>query len=201
MSAFTNRYTFLYVTILVLIITVLLTGVYFGTKERQDANRTLENASQILKAAGYEVDKTQVQKLFEEVTEIKKTENGKEFYSVITPKKQQSFVVPVSGKGLWGPIWGYVALADDWNTIIGVAFAHKSETPGLGDKITEEDFLKRFVGKKIKNEAGELVSVSVEKIGQKTASDINRVDAVSGATITSKGVEEMLFNSLKEVVK
>ena len=76
MSAFTNRYTFLYVTILVLIITVLLTGVYFGTKERQDANRTLENASQILKAAGYGVDKTQVQKLFEEVTEIKKTENG-----------------------------------------------------------------------------------------------------------------------------
>ena len=201
MSAFTNRYTFLYVTILVLIITVLLTGVYFGTKERQDANRTLENASQILKAAGYGVDKTQVQKLFEEVTEIKKTENGKEFYSVITPKKQQSFVVPVSGKGLWGPIWGYVALADDWNTIIGVAFAHQSETPGLGDKITEEDFLKRFVGKKIKNEAGEFVSVSVEKIGQKTASDINRVDAVSGATITSKGVEEMLFNSLKEVVK
>ena len=104
MSAFTNRYTFLYVTILVLIITVLLTGVYFGTKERQDANRTLENASQILKAAGYGVDKTQVQKLFEEVTEIRKTENGKEFYSVITPKKQQSFVVPVSGKGLWGPI-------------------------------------------------------------------------------------------------
>ena len=61
--------------------------------------------------------------------------------------------------------------------------------------------MKRFVGKKIKNEAGEFVSVSVEKIGQKTASDINRVDAVSGATITSKGVEEMLFNSLKEVVK
>ncbi len=105
------------------------------------------------------------------------------------------FVIPVRGKGLWGPIWGYVSLNDDFNTISGAIFDHKSETPGLGAEIREDWFQKEFLNKKIFNEAGELVSVEVVKGG---TSDDNAygVDAISGGTITSKGLEDMLLDCL-----
>ena len=106
----------------------------------------------------------------------------------------KGYVVPVSGTGLWGPIWGYVALSEDFNTIAGVSFDHKSETPGLGAKITTPEFQRQFTGKKILNTDGEFVSVSVVKNADKASP--NEVDAVSGATITSTGVSLMLKECL-----
>ena len=108
------------------------------------------------------------------------------------PKK---YVLPVRGKGLWGPIWGYVALEEDLNTISGAVFDHKGETPGLGAEINTDWFQEPFTGKTIFNEAGEFVSVGVMKGGADPSSK-HQVDAISGGTITSKALEEMMKDCL-----
>ena len=105
----------------------------------------------------------------------------------------KKYVVPVRGKGLWGPIWGYVSLNDDFNTIFGAVFDHKSETPGLGAEIREGWFQEEFKDKKIFDESGKLVSVEVVK-GGTTDENPHGVDAISGGTITSKGLQYMLFD-------
>jgi len=103
-------------------------------------------------------------------------------------------IIPVEGKGLWGPIWGYIALESDMNTIYGVTFDHKGETPGLGAEINQYPFESMFHGKKI-YEDGKFVSVDVIK-GGTTDDNPHGVDAISGGTITSKGLEKMLFDSM-----
>lgn len=100
-------------------------------------------------------------------------------------------VIPMVGKGLWGPIWGYVALKSDYNTVYGATFDHQGETPGLGAEITEHFFTGEFAGKTIYNDQGKLVSITVMK-GGAPADAPHAVDAITGGTITSKGVEEML---------
>ncbi len=92
-------------------------------------------------------------------------------------------VIPCYGPGLWGPIWGYVAVADDGCTIVGAVFDHKSETPGLGAKIAEEPFCSLFPGKQISRDK---VKFSVIKNGD--PNDPNAVDAISGASITSRSL-------------
>jgi len=105
------------------------------------------------------------------------------------------YIVPVRGKGLWGPIWGYVALEEDLNTISGAVFDHQGETPGLGAEINTDWFQEPFVGKTIFNEAGEFVSIEVVKGGADPAS-MHQVDGISGGTITSKALEEMLIDCM-----
>ena len=97
---------------------------------------------------------------------------------------------PVYGAGLWGPIWGYIALKDDFNTVYGAAFDHKSETPGLGAEIATEWFQNNFKEKSI-FEGNEFVSVSVMK-GGATPGNNHQVDAVTGGTITSKALDETM---------
>lgn len=104
-------------------------------------------------------------------------------------------VLPVWGVGLWGPVWGYVALESDWNSIYGVVFDHKSETPGLGAEITMPEFTDQFKQKQI-FDAGTLVAVSVLKGSGSSDGNIHAVDAISGGTITSRGVEKMLKDCL-----
>lgn len=104
------------------------------------------------------------------------------------------YVVPLVGTGLWGPIWGYVALESDMRTIAGTSFDHKTETPGLGAEIKEKPFQKQFEGKVISDESGAFTSVQVVKGG---ASNNHEVDAISGGTITSVGVDEMITRTLK----
>ena len=104
------------------------------------------------------------------------------------------YVVPVIGKGLWNDIWGYVALKSDLNTIAGAVFAHAGETPGLGAEIATEKYQAQFVGKQI-YEGDKLVGISVVK-GGAAQDDIHGVDAVSGGTKTSQGLQNMLFDCL-----
>ena len=105
------------------------------------------------------------------------------------------YVLPLSGKGLWGGIGGYLALDEDKNTIYGVNFNHEGETPGLGAKIIELPFRQEFEGKHIRNAEGQVVSVAVLKAGNR-AEGQEQVDAISGATITSTGVSTMLNEEL-----
>lgn len=107
-----------------------------------------------------------------------------------------SYVVPMMGTGLWGPVWGYLAIAEDGSTVTGAMFDHKSETPGLGAEIKEAGYQVPYKGKQIFMESGELKGVIALKGGAEQ-SDPHGVDAISGGTITSNGVNEMVYRTLK----
>ena len=116
--------------------------------------------------------------------------------SVVNNKK---YIIPVRGKGLWGPIWGYIALNDNFNTIYGAYFSHESETPGLGAQIVTRPFQKQFIDKKIFNSRGKFVSIKVYT-GGTSPNNPHSVNGISGATITSNGVENMLKNTIMPYV-
>ena len=162
-----NIYTFVYMTVVVIIVAVLLAVV---SQDPAEVYYTL--VQDTLKYGEMEVYVANI--------------NG-----------ATKYILPLSGKGLWGGIGGYLALDEDKNTIYGVNFNHESETPGLGAKIVEPEFRSQFEGKHIRNAEGAVVSVAVLKAG-KHAEGQEQVDAISGATITSSGVSTMLEVNLAE---
>jgi Na+-transporting NADH:ubiquinone oxidoreductase subunit C len=115
---------------------------------------------------------------------------------------QRQYIVPLHGVGLWGPIWGNIAFADDFNTVAGTSFDHKSETPGLGAEINTTFFQDEFKGRQIFDQDGNFVSIEVVKGGVSNSSvpPMHGVDAISGGTITSNGVTDMLANCLENYV-
>jgi len=115
-------------------------------------------------------------------------------FRATTEKGDSVIILPVQGKGLWGPIWGYVSLKSDMSTIYGVNFDHKGETPGLGAEISTPPFENMFAGKKI-YEGDKFVSIGVIKGGAKPG-DPHSVDAISGGTLTSKGLQNMLYDCI-----
>tara|TARA_B100001287_G_scaffold276630_1_gene288344 strand:- start:6329 stop:7072 length:744 start_codon:yes stop_codon:yes gene_type:complete len=106
------------------------------------------------------------------------------------------YIIPVVGKGLWGPIWGYICLQEDMRTILGVSFDHKSETPGLGAEINKSFFMDRWKSSKISDDNGDFKKYEVVK-DNSGSTDPSKVDGITGGTITSKGVEEMVNRSLQ----
>lgn len=109
---------------------------------------------------------------------------------------QTLYVFPLWGSGLWGPIWGYLALESNMETISGAVFGHKGETPGLGAEIATPVFEDQFKGKSI-FAGNDLVGISVLKGAGSSAGNQNAVDAISGGTITSVGVQKMIIGNLK----
>ena len=110
--------------------------------------------------------------------------------------KVEYAVMPVYGYGLWNNIWGFVAVKSDFNTVQGVKFQHAGETPGLGARIESEDVQERFKGKSI-FENGSLASIVIQKgEGKDYSSNAHKVDGMSGATLTGKGVNNMLKDYL-----
>jgi len=107
---------------------------------------------------------------------------------------ETKYIIPLRGKGLWGPIWGFISFNADLNTVFAAVFDHKAETPGLGAEINTSLFQNVFQGKTI-FEKGEFVSIFVQKGGSN--GDIHKVDGISGGTITSDGVTDMLNERLK----
>lgn len=109
----------------------------------------------------------------------------------------KKYIVPMAGNGLWGPIWGFIALGNDKNTIEGVVFDHKGETPGLGAKIAEAPFQSLFTSPNTKKimKGDKYVSIKVVKGGLKDPE--HEIDAIAGATITSNGVGQMLRSGFK----
>ena len=143
------------------------------------------------KVAAFDID------LKKELDKIKTGKTDEQLFPLFICNKEGKtfYIIPVRGKGLWGPIWGYISLEADMSTIYGASFGHKSETPGLGAEIETEKFQQQFVGKKIFDEAGNFVSVTAIK-GGASPDDMHGVDAISGATVTSKGVTEMFKRTL-----
>ncbi len=119
---------------------------------------------------------------------------------IATKDGQKIYIIPMRGTGLWGPIWGNIALTSDFKRVVGVFFDDKSETPGLGGEIATPKFQDQFIGKTIFDNRGHFTSIEVVKGGVKKLPPdqrIHGVDAISGGTITSKGVDAMLRNVLK----
>ncbi len=191
-----NIYTFVYMTVVVIIVAVLLALANQSLKPRQEANILLDKQKQILGAL--KVDFSQADPAEVYYTLVQDTlRYGKQEVYVANLNGAVKYILPLSGKGLWGGIGGYLALDEDKNTIYGVNFNHESETPGLGAKIVEPEFRSQFEGKHIRNAEGAVVSVAVLKAG-KHAEGQEQVDAISGATITSSGISTMLEVNLGE---
>mgnify|MGYP006084391831 FL=1 len=124
-------------------------------------------------------------------------ENSK-YFPLFISETMNSIILPISGKGLWSSLFGYVAInAKNYSTVNGITFYAHGETPGLGAEISKDWFKSNFVGKEIYN-GGTLVSVRVAKAGMANKSSSYEVDGISGATITSNGVEELLKRDLKK---
>jgi len=114
----------------------------------------------------------------------------------------KTFIIPLYGNGLWGPVWGNIAVKENFSTVIGVTFGHKGETPGLGAEIDTKVFQAQFKGKEI-FKGDEFKSVLIVKGGIVTLPEsehIHGVDAITGGTITSVGVSDMLKNCLENYV-
>ncbi|GAB5418385.1 MAG: Na(+)-translocating NADH-quinone reductase subunit C [Crocinitomicaceae bacterium] len=113
---------------------------------------------------------------------------------------KKSYVIPVVGKGLWGPVWGNICLDSDMRTIKGATFDHKTETPGLGAEIKQSFFIDRWVGEEVATESWEQTKFEIVK-DNSGAENAGKVDGITGGTITSKGVEEMVNRGLKPYIK
>lgn len=113
---------------------------------------------------------------------------------------KKKYVIPVYGMGLWGPIWGYIALDDDKNTVFGAYFNHDSETAGLGAEIKDSKaWQDQFIGKKIFSADGQKIAIAVKKKSD-VKNPASECDAVTGATLTSDGVSLMLQDCFAKYV-
>ncbi|MEJ6617531.1 MAG: NADH:ubiquinone reductase (Na(+)-transporting) subunit C [Crocinitomicaceae bacterium] len=143
---------------------------------------------------GLEAFDVDIQKEYKDKTLNDADRNFPLFVAELDGKK--AYVIPIVGKGLWGPIWGYICLEEDMKTIKGASFGHKGETPGLGAEITQPFFINRWIGEKISDENGDFAKFEIVKDGSGSAKE-SKVDGITGGTITSKGVEEMANRCLK----
>lgn len=149
----------------------------------------------ILKTNGEEV--SGVAEAVDVAKEYKKPEADRQlpFYIISSesdPSKTEFYVMPIYGFGLWDNIWGYVAVKGDMNTISGVVFDHKGETPGLGARITTAEIQERYVGKQLFS-GKDFKSVKMQKgEGNNYDTDPHSVDGMSGATLTANGINNMM---------
>lgn len=220
MNTNSNNYTIIYASVMVIIVAFLLAFVSSSLKETQNKNVQLDTKKQILSALNIKnvqnVD-AEYQKYIKadmlvtedgtlaENTEAfatnyeKEAKENKRFHVFVAEVNGETkYVFPVYGAGLWGGIWGYVALNGDKDTVYGTYFSHASETPGLGADIAEVFFQKQFEGKRtLENGA---VALSVVKNGKVEKPEF-QVDGISGGTITSNGVDAMLKECLSQYIK
>ena len=208
-----NVYIITYSVVMVVIVAVLLSLAAIGLKPRQDANILNEKKSQIVKALGYDattsyddvvaeaallnaegaVVENDTQKVFDALQSVKDSRDAGQF--PIFKATDGSVVVPLYGAGLWGPIWGYVALAADMNTVKGIVLDHSGETPGLGAEITTAKHQAMYVGKTV-FEGEEFVGITLKK-GGADKNNPHEVDAITGGTKTSDGVSAMIKDCLE----
>lgn len=223
MKTNSNSYTIIYSVIIVVIVAFLLAFVSQTLKPMQDANVALDKKKQILNSLNIrDLNDAQADAKYKEVVvadrvidekgkvllpgttggedagfklESKDYKEGKLALYICRVNGETKYVVPVYGMGLWGPISGYIALNSDKSTVYGVYFNHESETAGLGAEIKDNKaWQEKFQGKKLfKNGDDKAIALSVEK---KVEDPTTQVDAVTGATLTSNGVRDMLHEAL-----
>ena len=196
MKQFTNRYMLLYSLALVAVSAVVLSVTAVTLKPREERNRQIEQQQMILKTIGLDCAKSETPQAYER--HIAEAEhNGKTYYRYDCDERQ-GIILPLHGTGLWGPIWGYIAL-DTEGFITGAVFDHKGETPGLGGEIASPKFAEQFIGKRVVDENGAVKPIKLKKNADKKSP--YEVDAISGGTMTSNGVTAMLEKAYKDYSK
>ena len=196
-----NAYIILYSAILVVIVAFLLAFVFKALKPMQDANVALDVKKQILFSLNIRnLDGAEAEAKYAEVVKEEKEENGQKIY-LCHVDGEDVCVFSMKGMGLWGGISGYVAIHDqDGPTVYGAYFNHEGETAGLGAEIKDSQaWQEKFVGKKVfKGSDYEHVALSVVK---KVDDAETQVDCVTGATLTSNGVDAMLKAGLAPLMQ
>jgi Na+-transporting NADH:ubiquinone oxidoreductase subunit C len=222
MKNFSNKYIVLFSTVMVVIVALFLAFAATSLKPFQERNIEIEKKQNILASLNIRVPRAQAEELYARyitgsfvvntkgemipgidafAVDMKKelakpiSERMLPVYIATLDDSTKASVVPLRGKGLWGPIWGYIAFKEDMNTIVGSMFDHQGETPGLGAEISQPFFQNQFIGKKIFDPNGKFTSIKVMK-GGATPGSSYEVDAISGGTITSKGLEAMVDTCL-----
>ena len=192
-----NSYIIVYSAVLVVIVAFLLAFVYQALKPRQDANVELDIKKQILYSLNIRgLDGQEAEAKYADVVKSEE-KTGDQLYYASEIDGQKKYVFPLKGMGLWGGISAFVAVDDDLNTIYGAYFNHESETAGLGAEIKDSQaWQEKFQGKKIFSDDGNLAIGVVKKV-ENPASE---VDCVTGATLTSNGVSDMLREGLKSYI-
>lgn len=194
-----SLYTLVYAAVLGLVCALTLAAVDGFTEERKAANARAEEVRNILSVLGVptSVDSSPDELLGTFEREVKVEERGRRtFYSYEHPKKGLLLAVRFAGPGLWGPVEGFLCFEEDMRTISAVTFYKHEETPGLGGEISSAAFTVQFEGLSAVDEDGR-PGIAVVGNG---ADGSNEVDAISGATMTSDKVEDMLNRVIEEVV-
>lgn len=189
MKNFNNTYIIIYSAILVAVVAVILSVVAIKLQPMQQKNQRIEKYQMILKAAGTESSTKDAEDLYKTIITEETLENGDMVYVY-----ENGCILPLNGLGLWGPIWGYMAFDNEFN-VTGAVFDHKGETPGLGGEVSTPAFANQFIGKKI-IENNQIVPIVLKKNADKTSP--YEVDAISGGTLTSEGVNKMIDDGLEK---
>lgn len=220
MNTNSNSYTIIYASVMVIIVAFLLAFVNSSLRDIQGKNVELDTKKQILSSLGIKDVKDADAKFSEVVksdmlvaedgtlthyegafvTSFEKEykANGRAHLFVCEIEGQTKYVIPVYGAGLWGAIWGYVALNEDKNSVYGTYFSHASETPGLGAEIATERFQGEFKNKTVLEDGA--IALGVVKNGKVEKPDY-QVDGISGGTITSVAVDAMLKSCMGNYTK
>ncbi len=220
MNRESNSYTLIYASVVVILVAVALAFVSQVLRPQQSKNEAIDKMQQILRSLNIEAKSTEAEAKYKKLivdsyvvnnkgekvdgnafsTELAEELNNPDSerkYPVFEAKVdgKTKYILAMRGAGLWGPLWGFISLDEDKNTVYGASFGHAGETPGLGAEIEKTGFGKEFIGKKFFNNDGKFLSIAIVKPG-KTAHGQDYVDGISGGTITSQGVDAMLTNSI-----
>ncbi len=226
MNKQSNTYTIIYISVMVVAVAFLLAFVAIYLKPAQQKNVAIDKMSQILNSVNITSTPEDAEELYAQyiddsfvvnaegnlvagnsfsidlATQLAQPE-AERILPIFLYKKEgepDRYILPLWGSGLWGPLWGYIALDADGDNVYGAYFSHKGETPGLGAEIEKPAFQQQFQAKHIFTN-GELTSIGVMKAGQKPQNGADYVNAISGGTITSKGVENMLKDCILPYAK
>lgn len=195
-----NAYIIIYSIVLVVIVAFCLAFVYTSLKEKQEANVALDVKKQVLASLDVRefADDAEAEAKYAEIVQATDTVDAESKSVIYTCKLNgdTKYIFYVKGMGLWGPIWGYVALNSDKETVYGAYFNHEGETAGLGGEIKDSKaWQDLFKGKKAVAEGKPVLGVKKSTDIKDNEKDFT-VDAVTGATLTSNGVDLMLKESL-----
>ena len=214
-----NVYTVVYAAVMVIIVAFLLAFVSSALKPVQDANVENDTKGQILTALGYDKAAVNVAETYSEKVQDMLYKDGElipyegkfnstygnlikegelHVFAAVTSAGAKAYVIPVTGRGLWGGLWGYVAVDEQKKTVLGAYFYHESETAGLGARIGEREFQQQFEGRPIFDENG---NVALTVVKQGAGDNTLHVDGITGATLTSKGVGAMVTDGLSAYVE
>ena len=226
MNTNSNSYTIIYASVMVIIVAFLLAFVSSTLKPLQDANVAIDKKSQILASLNIRgLEKSQIQSKYSEVivgdqiikadgtvvnegadkdkaafvVESKDINEGNMPLYVANVDGATKYVIPVTGRGLWGGLWGYIALNEDCKTVFGAYMSHASETAGLGALLVEPWFQERFLGKKLFKDGSNDVALTVVKAGAVKEADFE-VDGITGATLTTNGIAAMVKDGLQKYI-